>query len=80
VTAALVMAAVVLPPRSTGTSRRFDAAGAGLLSLAVIGISLALSEGGDRGWASARTLVVIGASAVLLAVWPSTSGGSAPGR
>jgi predicted MFS family arabinose efflux permease len=70
VTGALVMAALVLPPRSAGTSsRRFDVAGAGLLSLAVIGVSVALSEGGGWGWASARTLGVAGASVVLLAAW-----------
>src|ERR1700733_2749498 len=48
VTGALVLAALVLPPRSAGTSRRFDVVGAGLLSLAVIGVSVVLSEGG--GW------------------------------
>src|ERR1700722_19914042 len=69
VTGALVMAAPVLPARSAGPSRRFAVAGAGLLSLAVIGVSVALSEGGGWGWASARTLGVIGASVVLLAVW-----------
>ena len=69
VTVALVVAALVLPPRSTGTSRRFDVAGAGLLSLAVIGVSVALSEGGGWGWTSARTLGVAVASVVLLAAW-----------
>jgi MFS family permease len=69
VTGALVMAVLVLPARSTGTSRRFDVVGAGLLSLAVIGVSVALSEGGGWGWASARTLGVIGASVVLVAAW-----------
>ena len=69
VTGALVVAALVLPPRSTGASRRFDVAGAALLSLAVIGVSVALSEGGTWGWASAGTLGVIGASVVLLAAW-----------
>ena len=69
VTGALVSAALVLPPRSAGTSRRFDVVGAGLLSLAVIGVSVVLSEGGEWGWTSARSLGVIVASAVLLAVW-----------
>src|ERR1700723_2378962 len=69
VTGALVVAALVLPPRSAGTSRRFDVVGAGLLSLAVIGVSVVLSEGGGWGWASARSLGVIAASVVLLAVW-----------
>jgi MFS family permease len=69
VTGSLVLAALVLPPRSAGTSRRFDVVGAGLLSLAVIGVSVVLSEGGAWGWASARSLGVIAASVVLLAAW-----------
>ncbi len=69
VTVALVAAALVLPPRSAGTSRRFDIVGASLLSLAVIGVSVVLSEGGGWGWASARSLSVVAASVILLAVW-----------
>ena len=69
VTGALVLAAVVLPARSQGVSRRFDVAGAGLLSLAVIGVSVVLSEGGGWGWTSARSLGILAASAILLAVW-----------
>src|SRR6202034_282352 len=65
----LVLAALVLPPRSAGTSRRFDVVGAGLLSLAVIGVSVVLSEGGTWGWASARSLGVVAVSLVLLAAW-----------
>src|SRR6201996_1397401 len=69
VAGALVLAALVLPARSAGTSRRFDALGAGLLSLAVIGVSVVLSEGGTWGWASARSLGVVAVSLVLLAAW-----------
>ena len=70
VTGAMVLAALVLPPRSAGTSRRrFDVVGAALLSLAVIGVSVVLSEGGAWGWASARSLAVVAASVVLLAAW-----------
>jgi MFS family permease len=69
VAGAMVLAALVLPARSAGTSRHFDFVGAGLLSLAVAGVSVVLSEGGEWGWASARSLGVIVASAVLLAVW-----------
>ena len=47
--AALVLAAVVLPPRSAAPSRRFDVLGAGLLSLVVIGISVVLSLKGVVG-------------------------------
>jgi predicted MFS family arabinose efflux permease len=69
VTAAFVMAALVLPPRSAATSRRFDLVGAGLLSLVVIGVSVVLSEGGVWGWSSVRSLSVIVASVLLLAIW-----------
>jgi MFS family permease len=69
VTGALVLAAVVLPPRSAAPSRRFDVVGAVLLSLVIIGISVVLSEGGGWGWTSARSLGLAAASVVLLAFW-----------
>jgi MFS family permease len=69
VAAALVLAALVLPPRSGGTSQRFDFVGAGLLSLVVIGVSVVLSEGGEWGWTSNRTIGLVVASVILLAVW-----------
>jgi MFS family permease len=69
VAAALVLAALVLPPRSAAPSRRFDVVGAVLLGLAIIGISVVLSEGGGWGWTSARSLGVVAVSVVLLAVW-----------
>jgi MFS family permease len=69
VAGALVLAALVLPPRSAAPSRRFDVVGAALLSLVVIGVSVVLSEGGEWGWTSARSLGVVAASVVLLAVW-----------
>jgi MFS family permease len=69
VTAALVLAALVLPPRDAAPSRRFDVVGAVLLSLAIIGISLVLSEGGGWGWTSARSLGLVAVSVVLLVIW-----------
>jgi MFS family permease len=69
VAGAMVLAALVLPGRSAGASRRFDFVGAGLLSVAVAGASVVLSEGGEWGWVSARSLGVIVASVVLLVVW-----------
>ena len=69
VAGALVLAALVLPPRSAARSRRFDVVGAVLLSLVIIGISLVLSEGGGWGWTSPRSLAVVGASVVLLVIW-----------
>src|SRR6202044_1686120 len=58
-----------LAGRPPGTPRHFPFVGARLVSLAVAGVSVVLSEGGEWGWASARSLGVIVASAVLLAVW-----------
>ncbi len=69
VAGALILAALVLPPRDAAPSRRFDVVGASLLSLVIIGISVVLSEGGGWGWTSARSLGVTVASVVLLAVW-----------
>ena len=69
VTGALVLAAVILPPRSAGPSRRLDGVGAGLLSLVVIGMSVVLSEGGGWGWTSARSFGLVTASVVLMVIW-----------
>jgi len=46
-----------------------DTLGAAILSLVVIGLSVVLSEGGGWGWTSARSLAVVAASVVLLAIW-----------
>jgi predicted MFS family arabinose efflux permease len=69
VSGAFVLAAMVLPRRSKGVSRRLDTLGAAILSLVVIGLSVVLSEGGGWGWTSARSLAVAAASVVLLAIW-----------
>jgi MFS family permease len=69
VSVALVLSALVLPPRSAAAVLRFDVVGAILLGLVVIGVSVVLSEGGSWGWGSARAVGVIAASAVLVAVW-----------
>jgi MFS family permease len=66
---ALVASVVVLPPRNHDPSRPFDALGAASLSLAVVGVSVVLSEGGGWGWTSGRSLGIIAACLVLLAVW-----------
>jgi MFS family permease len=69
VSAALLVAALVLPGRYEVPTRRFDGVGVVSLSLAVVGLSVYLSEGGDWGWTSALSLSIIGASSVLLALW-----------
>lgn len=69
VTGALVLAMIVLPTTSTAVSRPFDVVGAGALSLAVIGLSVVLSEGGAWGWTSAPTLAILVAGIVIVVVW-----------
>ena len=69
VTGALVAAVAVLPPRTAAVVRPFDVTGAVLLSLAVTGVSVVLSEGGNWGWGSARSLGIVAACVVLLALW-----------
>ena len=66
---ALVLAAVVLPARSDVVSRRLDTLGAVLLSVVVVGLSVVLSEGGGWGWTSGRSLGILAASVILLALW-----------
>ena len=66
---ALACALIVLPGRTRATALRFDVLGAVLLSLAVTGVSVVLSEGGNWGWSAPVTLGVVVACVVLLAVW-----------
>ena len=67
--AALVAAALILPPRSDIPARPFDAPGAVTLSLGVVGLLVVLSEGGHWGWTSAASLSIMVASVAALAVW-----------
>jgi len=69
VAGALAAAMVVIPGRTPAGPLTFDALGAVLLSLAVTGVSVALSEGGAWGWTSLRSLGLVVASVVVLAVW-----------
>ncbi len=69
VAVALLLSTVVLPAESAATARPFDTWGAGLLSVALAGLILALSEGESWGWASPSVLVPLAAAIALLAVW-----------
>jgi MFS family permease len=69
VASALALAVIVLPNRSDGRSRRFDRLGMVTLGAAVVGVSVVLSEGGGWGWTSARSVVIIALSAVMLCLW-----------
>jgi MFS family permease len=69
VVCALAAARVVLPARTPADRLSFDTLGAVLLSLAVTGVSVVLSEGGGWGWTAPRTLGLIVLSLAMLAVW-----------
>ncbi|WP_377267954.1 MFS transporter [Peterkaempfera sp. SMS 1(5)a] len=67
--AALVAAALVLPPAPRRPASPLDVPGALLLGAALAGLLLALSEAELWGWASVRLLVLAGVSLLLLGVW-----------
>ncbi|ANY05297.1 MFS transporter [Pseudonocardia sp. HH130630-07] len=61
----LVLALVPESPQRTGG--RFDLPGALLLAVALVGLLLGISKGGDWGWGSAPTWTLFGVAAVALA-------------
>jgi MFS family permease len=65
--AALVVGWFRLPDAPGHPVPRPDALGAVLVTTGVGALSLGLVEGGDWGWSSARTVLVLAAAAVLLA-------------
>ncbi|SDG27986.1 MFS transporter [Klenkia brasiliensis] len=67
--AALVAAAVVLPPARRGTPRPLDVVGAVLLGAGLAGVLLALGEAGTWGWASPLTWGLVAAAVLVLAGW-----------
>ncbi|MGA2835134.1 MAG: MFS transporter [Acidimicrobiales bacterium] len=69
VASALAFAVAVLPARSPAAPVRFDIAGAVLLTLAVTGVSVVLSEGGNWGWGSTTTLGLVACCLLVLVVW-----------
>ncbi|MGA5816863.1 MFS transporter [Kitasatospora sp. NPDC094028] len=66
---ALVLAALVLPSTEGRERRPLDAPGTVLLSLALVGLLMVLSEGETWGWASTRLWTVAAISLLLLAGW-----------
>ncbi|MCU1494411.1 MAG: Sugar transporter [Acidimicrobiaceae bacterium] len=69
VATALALAAMVLPGRTDAVSRKLDVVGMATLGVAVVGVSVVLSEGGGWGWTSGRTLGFFGGCVVLVACW-----------
>ncbi|MER7671446.1 MFS transporter [Kitasatospora sp. NPDC096128] len=66
---ALLLAVLVLPEAEHRERRPLDVLGTVLLSLALVGLLLALSEGENWGWASGRLWTVAALSVLLLAAW-----------
>jgi MFS family permease len=69
VASALACSLAVLPPRTPAARLSFDSTGAVLLSLAVTGVSVVLSEGGNWGWTSGWTLGTVLVCLVMVALW-----------
>lgn len=67
--ATLVLAWRHLPGSPTTEPMRVDWAGAGLLSLGMLGVLLAVSEGEVWGWTSAPTLALATVGLALLLAW-----------
>jgi MFS family permease len=59
----------LVPPSPPVARARVDWLGAIVLSLALVAILLAVTEGGDWGWGSGRTLALMLGGLALLAVW-----------
>jgi MFS family permease len=66
---ALVAVLVAVPRSPIGTGGTFDYVGAGLLSIALIALLLALTKGSQWGWASPATLLCAIGGAIVLACW-----------
>jgi EmrB/QacA subfamily drug resistance transporter len=69
VAVALVLVDRFVPESPIKTPSRVDLAGATLLSLGLVALLVALSEGDGWGWTSGRTLGLFAASAVLFVLW-----------
>jgi len=65
-----IVAMLVTVPRSAASARgRFDWAGAAGLAAGLVCLLLPVSEGGQWGWRSGRTLGLLAAAAGCLALW-----------
>jgi EmrB/QacA subfamily drug resistance transporter len=72
VAATIVLVHRFVPESPVKSPSRLDVAGAALLGGALISLLVGLTEGESWGWSSTPFLLLIGASAVLLAAWIAT--------
>jgi MFS family permease len=68
-TVALVLVLVLVPESPLRAGGRFDLVGALGLSVALMALLLAISKGGDWGWASGPTLGLFAGAAVVFVAW-----------
>jgi EmrB/QacA subfamily drug resistance transporter len=66
---AVVLVHLFVPESPIKTPSRLDVPGAVLLSVTLLSLLLALTEGENWGWLSGQTLGLLGVSAVALAAW-----------
>ena len=66
---ATVLVLVLVPESPVRTGGRFDLLGAAGLSIALVCLLLAISQGGNWGWTSPRTAGLFGVSVVVLLLW-----------
>lgn len=59
----------LVPESAVRTGGRFDLVGAAGLSIGLLCLLVAISKGAGWGWASARTLGLLGTSAAVLLLW-----------
>jgi MFS family permease len=65
----LMLVLTLVPESSVRTGGRFDLTGAAGLSIGLLCLLLAISQGGSWGWGSARTLGLFAASVGVLLLW-----------
>ncbi len=66
---ALIAAAMVIPSSRASKYHRLDYAGAVVLTIALVALVLAISEGEDWGWGSTRIVGLFAVAIVAFSVW-----------
>ena len=66
---ATVLVAWIIPVSTLRSAGRFDFVGSAVFAVALVGILLAVSKGGEWGWSSLLTLGMLGGGLLLLVVW-----------
>lgn len=66
---AVVLVLTLVPESSVRSGGRFDLVGAAGLSVALVCLLLAISQGAGWGWSSGRTIGLFAVSAVVLLLW-----------